>query len=41
MSYERESMSIEVPVDEVILLEDRAHVIRRGSVEVRPGRRGW
>lgn len=37
MSYERESMSIEVPVDEVILLEDRAHVIRRGSVEVRAG----
>jgi len=37
MSHERESMSIEVPVDEVILSEDRAHVIRRGRVEVQAG----
>lgn len=29
--------SIELPVDEVILLEDRAHVIRRGVIEVPAG----
>ncbi|MCA9635524.1 MAG: DUF4139 domain-containing protein [Myxococcales bacterium] len=32
-----EGRPIELPVDEVILLEDRAHVIRRGTIEVGAG----
>ncbi len=32
-----EPIPLELPVDEVVLLEDRGHVVRRGSVEVGAG----